>query len=407
MSPLGDIRVLTEPTNGIVYESFEGVWNYRSRNDFFGTDTFTYVVADSADPAILSNTATVTINVVRPITANDDAYTAVTGATVELTPALTVNDTTFLNSPLGGVTIVTEPANGLLFRNNGVLTYRSWNGFLGTDSFTYTVADAYSDNIVSNVATVTITVVPYNPLTASDDAYTILGRPTVLTPTANDTTDLPRPLGAITVAAGPEHGTLTQANGVMTYTPTAGYVGTDNFTYTVADSADPSKVSNTATVTLTVIAYNPILANEDTYSIPFNTPTVLTPAVTFNDTTDLGTPLGDMSIVGSPSHGTLSTSGGVLTYTRTQVIQAPTLSPTQCATASSDEGVGARHRHAHRPSVQPDRGEKRRLHGATGTSTKLLPFITANDSGSINGLRSDHHRLRPHRTVSSSKRTEC
>ena len=67
-------------------------------------------------------------------------------------------------------------------------------------------------------------------------------------------------------------------------------------------------MSNTATVTLTVIAYNPILANEDTYSIPFNTPTVLTPAVTFNDTTDLGTPLGDVSIVGSPSHGTLSTS---------------------------------------------------------------------------------------------------
>jgi VCBS repeat-containing protein len=385
-SPLGDIRRLTQPANGFIFESF-GVLSYRSHPDFLGTDSFTYLVADSADPTIVSKTATVTINVVRPITANDDTYTAVTGATVELTPALTVNDTTMLNSPLGGVRIVTEPTNGLLFQNNGVITYRSWNGYLGTDSFTYTVSDRFSSDTVSNVATVTITVVPYNPLTASDDAYTILGRPTVLTPTANDTSDLHRPLGAITVAAGPEHGTLTQANGVMTYTPTAGYAGTDTFTYTVSDSADPTTVSNTATVTLTVIAYNPILANEDTYSVPFNTPTVLTPAVTVNDTTDLGTPLGDVSIVDNPSHGTLSTSGGVLTYTPNAGYSGTdtftyTVRDSVDPIKVSVPGTVTLTVHPFSPIVA--RSDVYTV--LSGTFTKLLPFVTANDTGSINGL---------------------
>ncbi len=384
-SPLGDITILTQPANGIVYESF-GVLSYRSYNGFLGTDTFTYVVADSADATIESRTATVTINVVRPITANDDAYTAVSGATVELTPVVTVNDTTLLNSPLGAITIVTGPADGSLFQDNGVLTYRSWDGFLGTDTFTYTVEDAYS-NIDSNVATVTITVVAYNPLTANDDAYTILGRPTVLTPTANDTTDLYRPFAPITIADGPQHGTLTQTNGVMTYTPTAGYAGTDTFTYTVSDSVDPTKVSNTATVTLTVLVYNPILANDDTYSIPFNTATALAPGVTYNDTTDLGNRLGDVSIVDGPSHGTLSASDGVLTYTPNADYSGTdtftyavrdSVDPTKV----SAPGTVTLTVHPFSPIVA--RSDVYTV--LTGTFTKLLPFITANDGGSINGL---------------------
>jgi hypothetical protein len=191
------------------------------------------------------------------------------------------------------------------------------NGYRGTDTFTYTVTDAYGVGAVSNIATVTVTVVPYNPLKAGDDAYTILGKPTVLTPTitANDTTDLGRPLGAVTIVSGPSHGTLSTTGGGLTYTPATGYVGTDSFTYTVADSVDPTQVSVPATVTLTVIAYNPILANADAYSIPFGTPTVLTPGITANDTTDLGNPLGGVTVVSGPAHGTLSTTGGALTYT--------------------------------------------------------------------------------------------
>ncbi|MCV7370355.1 Ig-like domain-containing protein [Mycolicibacterium duvalii] len=313
-SPLGRVTIVAGPANGRLFETL-GRWTYSSLDDFVGTDTFTYVVADSSDPTVVSNTATVTINVVRPIVANDDAYTAVSGAAVALTPAVTANDTTVLDRPFGPITILTGPKNGQLFDDNGVLTYRSWDGFLGTDSFTYTVPDMFNSDVVSNVATVVITVVPYNPLTAVDDAYAILGRATVLTPTANDTSDLSRPLGAITIVDGPSNGTLTQTGGTLTYTPTAGYVGADSFTYTVGDSVDSTLESNTATVTLTVIAYNPILATDDAFTIPFDTPTALTPGLTVNDTSDLGNPLGAITITDGPANGTLTNVGGTFTYT--------------------------------------------------------------------------------------------
>ena len=59
------------------------------------------------------------------------------------------------------------------------------------------------------------------------------------------------PLSAA-VVTGPSHGTLTlNANGSFTYTPAAGYDGTDSFTYRANDG---TLNSNAATVTITVTA---------------------------------------------------------------------------------------------------------------------------------------------------------
>ncbi|WP_317148235.1 Ig-like domain-containing protein [Mycobacterium sp. 29Ha] len=387
-SALGAVKVVTEPTNGLLFET-NGVLSYRPRNNFTGTDTFTYTVADSANPDIVSNVATVTVTVVGPITANDDAYTVDEGTYTDLTPALTANDTTTLGSALGAVKVVTEPTNGLLFETNGVLSYRPRNNFTGTDTFTYTVADRFNPDIVSNVATVTVTVVPYNPLKAADDAYTILGRPTVLTPaiTANDTTDLGRPLGAVTVVSGPAHGTLSTTGDGLTYTPNSGYVGSDSFTYTVSDSVDPTQKSVPATVVLNVIAYNPILANADAYSIPFETPTVLTPGITANDTTDLGHPLGAVTVVKGPAHGTLSATGGALTYTPdtgyvgsdsfTYTV-ADSVDPTQKSVPATVQLTV----HPYSPIVA--RNDVYTV--LSGTFTPMRPAITANDTTTANGL---------------------
>ena len=52
----------------------------------------------------------------------------------------------------------------------------------------------------------------------------------------------------ITNVSTPAHGTAVNNAGVVTYTPSTGYVGTDTFTYTVSDGA----LTATGTITINV-----------------------------------------------------------------------------------------------------------------------------------------------------------
>jgi hypothetical protein len=75
----------------------------------------------------------------------------------------------------GTVTVVDAPTNGTATANaDGTITYTPTSGFVGTDSFTYTVMDDL--NVVSNVATVSITVnavvVPTTPPPSSGGGST-------------------------------------------------------------------------------------------------------------------------------------------------------------------------------------------------------------------------------------------
>jgi putative nucleotidyltransferase with HDIG domain len=131
-------------------------------------------------------------------------------------------------------------ASGALTPNGGgSFTYVPDPAFSGSESFTYTVADGTGGTAS---ATVTITVVPQpDAPAASDDAYTtpqdtalVVAAPGVL---ANDYDEDGDPLTlATTPATAPTSGTLALgADGSFTYTPNAGFVGTDGFTYRIDD----------------------------------------------------------------------------------------------------------------------------------------------------------------------------
>ena len=80
------------------------------------------------------------------------------------------------------------------------------------------------------------------------------------------------------------HGTLTlNPNGTFTYTPTAGYVGTDSFTYTANDATGPSAVT---TVTYTMIAgpnQSPVVVADSYNATEDTTLTIAAPGVLAND----------------------------------------------------------------------------------------------------------------------------
>ncbi len=69
------------------------------------------------------------------------------------------------------ITIVDQPANGTVTVNvtTGAITYKPNTGYVGPDSFTYTVQD--SDGVTSNAATVTLDVAAAHILTGGDDVF--------------------------------------------------------------------------------------------------------------------------------------------------------------------------------------------------------------------------------------------
>jgi hypothetical protein len=193
--------------------------------------------------------------VVAPVAVNDSA--TVTKNTTTSISELQNDDVIVPLNP-ASVTVVTAPGHGTAVpQANGQILYTPTTGYIGTDSFTYTVAD--TDGRISNAATVSINVVNAPPPTAvADTANDLLNQPVTISVLANDTD----PAGAtitpssVTVGVAPAHGTaVAQANGTIIYTPTTGFTGTDTFTYTETDSND--ETSNPATVTVTVTTPTP------------------------------------------------------------------------------------------------------------------------------------------------------
>jgi VCBS repeat-containing protein/parallel beta-helix repeat protein len=301
------------PTNGSLTLNADGSFTYTPNTGFRGQDTFTYQAKDVDG---LSNTATVTITVTgQPPVANNDSYAATGNTALNVTAAngVLANDTDAEKDPLTAV-LVKGPSNGTLTLNaDGSFTYTPSTGFRGQDTFTYQAKDLDG---TSNTATVTITVTGQPPVAINDMYVANANSPLTINAAAgvlaNDTDAENDPLTAVLVK-GPTNGVVTlNPDGSFTYTPTAGFRGTDTFTY---QAKDVDGTSNMATVTLTVNGQVPV-ANNDTYAVSANTTlTISAPGVLANDTDAENDPL-TATLAGAPAHGTLTlNANGSFSYT--------------------------------------------------------------------------------------------
>jgi ABC-type uncharacterized transport system substrate-binding protein len=244
--------VTVQPLNGSVQINGDGSITYTPDQGFVSTDNFTYEIADGFGG---TDTAIVTISVVNeaPV-AMDDNYSVEQDTVLAIVaPGVLANDSDADGDSLTAV-LQSIPSNGsVILSANGSFVYEPNPGFVGSDSFTYVANDGFVD---SNLATVTISVneVGVNhPPVAVDDSYSTqqdsalsIAAPGVL---GNDSDVDGDALTAILDTA-PSNGVVSlNANGSFDYTPNAGFVGTDSFTYVANDGeAD----SNVATVTITV-----------------------------------------------------------------------------------------------------------------------------------------------------------
>jgi hypothetical protein len=140
---------------------------------------------------------------------------------------------------------VSAPAHGGAVLNaDGTITYTSAVGFSGADSFSYTITNAHGD---VDTATVSVQVFPAKFL-RDDTARTSQDTPVTIDVLAND---VPTPGATITAVTAPAGGSaMLNADGTITYTPAAGFFGTDSFTYTVRNAVGGL---DTATVRVQVI----------------------------------------------------------------------------------------------------------------------------------------------------------
>ena len=252
-TPAATITANTLPTHGMLtLNSGDGSFVYTPSAGYVGADSFTYTLTNSVG----SSTATVSIIVTGTApTAVNDSYSVTTGTTLTVPAATGVlaNDTK--GSPTATITTVSTPMHGSVMLNtsDGSFTYMPTSGYVGADSFSYTISNGNGTfGTGSSTATVSIIVTGIAP-TAVNDSYSVTTGTTLTVPAAtgvlaNDTKG--SPAATITASTLPTHGmlTLNSGDGSFVYTPAAGYIGADTFTYTLTNSVG----SSTATVTVTV-----------------------------------------------------------------------------------------------------------------------------------------------------------
>ena len=221
-------------------------------------------------------------------------------------------------------TVAQGPANGSVsaITNGNTLTYTPSANFYGADSFTFQATDPDGE---SSQATVTLNVTPVNqaPVALPQSLNVTHDAPHVIILSG---TDAETPASQLTYAIvqQPTHGTLTQNPGssnAFTYTPAAGYLGTDSFTFTVTDTGNPpgtlgnAKTSAPATVSVDVVDPAPV-GVPATYAtregLALNVPA---PGVLASDTDAAGDTL-TATLVSNVTHGTLVLNlNGSFTYT--------------------------------------------------------------------------------------------
>jgi hypothetical protein len=152
------VQILVSPLRGLVeVDRSNGSLTYTPAEGFDQVEWFAYKVSDTNGESNVAMVA-VTVNPINdPPMANDDiAYLDVnTGASL----SVLLNDVDFDGTiDASTVTIVSGPNPGTVQVNDdGTVDYSPPEGFVGTDSFTYTVRD--DQGAVSDEATVTIPVV--------------------------------------------------------------------------------------------------------------------------------------------------------------------------------------------------------------------------------------------------------
>ncbi len=146
--------------------------------------------------------------------------------------------------------IVASPTKGTLTGAAPNLTYTPNANANGSDSFTFRAHDGQA---YSNIATISIAINAINdaPVASHQNVTTSVNTSVPITLNA---TDVDNASLSYIIVSPPANGNLSGTPPAVTYTPAAGFTGSDSFTFKANDGQYDS---NVATVALTISAVNP------------------------------------------------------------------------------------------------------------------------------------------------------
>lgn len=228
---------------------------YTPATGYSGNDSFTYSVTNDGGASVKRTASVATLRpapVCTAVSANTAFETAVSFAT----------DCTG-DDPSDTITIEDAAANGYAIVENGQLKYTPFQGYDGTDTFTYTVT---SNGGTSAAATATVTVAPSKPICQPRTAIVGVGKSTPVALSCTST--IPQ---TYELVGQPTHGTLSGfdgSTGAVTYTAGATFAGTDTFTYRATNT---SGAATTVAVSVDVRAAPTIAVAVPAPSVAFGT----------------------------------------------------------------------------------------------------------------------------------------
>ena len=302
-----------------------GTINYVPAENYFGSDTLTYV---ATDPAGGSVTGSIAIDIIAvndvPVVVGETIVTEEDAAVDNI--VVLANDSDIEGDALS-VTAASSVNGGTVTINpDGTLNYSPPANFNGTDTIEYTVTDAGGAASVGAVL-VTVNSVNDQPIASTLGATT--GKGIALEGDLSlsvEAGDAPLTFGLMP-GAEPQHGVVTlNDDGTFVYTPDEDFSGIERFGYTVTDEDGDQSFS---VVTISVVA-DSFRANAES-DLPDDVPVAasdvyavdedmsITGRVTQND--DLSTDGDGTNVVtvaesDGPSHGALTMSeAGVFVYT--------------------------------------------------------------------------------------------
>ncbi|MBB1378170.1 Ig-like domain-containing protein [Pseudoalteromonas sp. SR43-2] len=276
-----DETFMVAPTNGQLLLATDGSFSYVPDANFNGVDQFQYQAIDS-----LGATSTATVTLVinsepdNPV-AQNDAYQFSKNKLFEVTVqnGLLINDFNIEAGDLSvNTTAINTTQNGELTLNaDGSFTYQPDLGFIGVDSFTYSISNEQG---LTATAQVTLSESGVNTFPqANDDQYTLDedSSASLLDVLANDTdadgdtitiSNIENTAGEATIVAGK-----------MQFTPPANFSGEIVLTYTITDGYSTGNEGindRTASVTITVTPVNDApTANADSATMNEDAPALL------------------------------------------------------------------------------------------------------------------------------------